>query len=908
MAEPLTYHDSPFADYLRETDTHEEPLLDPAPPAPSTSSEPHPPRSRTTLSPPATPSPHAERLKYALGTSALLSAQLSDALELYPPLAALTQQATVEGAQERKGKSKLEWPAGWDTRGQGWLDRDALGNAHAALKGLVAVVQRLSGGSGPSSGVAPVLSAPAPPSSRAGKGGKKDDGALKEVELFIRAAQELDLRIAKAMEALKVLDGIEDRLAPEQLGYSYSASPPRPLPRSSPPQPQRTARIPPSTFPDSPSPSPYRHTRLPPSPPNPLRLALSSTLSTLLHTLQSTTTQLEALLPPPSSPSPHPAFSPSSSQRQREKHRPLPSLSELNRHASLALQERAEIEKWETESATSGHSRAGSMQLDSARATAAPAPAAAAGAVDPFHPTESFFGGLERRPSNRSLSNYSSTPGGAGGGGGDATVKASTGRHRVRPSLGAVGAFGVGTAAGTGTGGASPLLREVSLKGGRRRPASMGGWIGAGELTPLELASLPGQDVELLEGGAALQEQWEDAHVLRRGVVWALIEVAETQGSGWEEAGRVVSELARKLRELAAGLRDAKGCEMAAGVDKDRRRRSRPASYYAAASLSTYPTSTSTSVLPASPIQSALARLNGVPLPGPSPSFESRGPNRPTHQPNFGPPSTADSPSTQALRALEAHHTALSLSLRQLQHKLHSILLEAKALSLSASGAPVEQLLTAHDSIREDLHALAEEWAQSRVVLRQALGVELKKPAKPAGFGLGLDADEPAGDAVSDELEPMDAPPEEEGAEFASLDEGEDDALLGPAGLAERQALVDAALSLSLAPPPGSESAEEKVFEAVAGQRDDGQKGEGGKLSREERIKRMREAREALAAGRAAAGGDAGMGQGGGQGAVEVQQRMVGELREVLRGLGRGRDGVGEGVAKVNKLDGGIIP
>ncbi|GAA5906404.1 hypothetical protein JCM5296_000447 [Sporobolomyces johnsonii] len=900
MAEPLTYHDSPFADYLRETNTHEEPLLDPAPPAPSTSSEPRPPRSRTTLSPPATPSPHAERLKYALGTSALLSAQLSDALELYPPLAALAQQGTVEGAQERKGKSKLEWPAGWDTRGQGWLDRDALGNAHAALKGLVAVVQRLSGGSGPASGAAPVLSAPAPPSSRANEGGKKDDGALKEVELFIRAAQELDLRIAKAMEALKVLDGIEDRLAPEQLGYSYSASPPRPLPRPSPPQPQRTARIPPSTFPDSPSPSPSRPTRLPPSPPNPLRLALSSALSTLLHTLQSTTTQLEALLPPPSAPSPHPAFSPSSSQHQREKHRPLPSLSELNRHASLALQERAEIEKWETESATSGHSRAGSMQLDSARSTTA----AATAAIDPFHPTESFFGGLERRPSNRSLSNYSSTP---GGGGGDATVKASTGRHRVRPSLGAVGAFGVGTAAGTG--GASPLLREVSLKGGRRRPASMGGWIGAGELVPLELSSLPiSQDAELLEA-RVLQEQWEDAHVLRRGVVWALIEVAETQGSGWDEAGRVVSELARKLRELAAGLRDAKGCEMAAGVDKDRRRRSRPASYYAAAS-STYPTSTSTSVLPASPIQSALARLNGVSLPGPSPSFDSRGPNRPTHQPNFGPPSTADSPSTQALRALEAHHTALSLSLRQLQHKLHSILLEAKALSLSASGAPVEQLLTAHDSIREDLHALAEEWAQSRVVLRQALGVELKKPAKQAGFGFGfgLDADEPAGDAVSDELEPMDPPPEEGAAEFASLDEGEDDPLGGPAGLAERQALLDAALSLSLAPPPGSEAAEEKVFEAVAGQRDDGQKGEGGKLSREERIKRMREAREALAAGRAAAGGDAGTGQGEGQGAVEVQQRMVGELREVLRGLGRGRDGVGaEGVAKVNKLEGGII-
>ncbi|GAA5920882.1 hypothetical protein JCM1841_002367 [Sporobolomyces salmonicolor] len=873
MAEPLAYQDSPFAEYLRETDTHEETLLDPAPPAPSTSFEPRPPRSRTT------PSPHAERLKYVLATSALLSVQLSDALELYPPLTTLTRQGTVDGTQQGKGKSKLEWPAGWDTRGQGWLDRDALGNAHAALKGLVAVVQRLSGGSGSSSGAALVLTAAAPPSVQDEKGGKKDNGALESVEVFVRAAQELDLRIAKAMEALEVLEGTEDRLAPGQLSCPSSASPPRPLPRTSSPQSQRIAGVLPPTFPDSPTPSPSRHTRLPPSPSSPLRLALFSTLSTLLHTLQSTTARLEALLPPLSALSANPAFSPSTPQRQQERHRPLPSLSELNRHASLALQDRAEIEKWETESATSGHSRPGSVQLDS--------PGAAA--VDPFHPTQSFFGGLERRPSNRSLSNYSTS-------GAEATIKASTGRHRVRPSLGAVGAFGVGTAAGAG--GASPLLREVSLRSGRRRPASMGGWIGGGELAALELMSLPSQGAELLEGGV-LQEYWEDAHVLRRGVVWALIEIAETQGSGWGEAGRVVSDLARKLRELAVGLREAKGCELAAAVGKDRRRRSRPASYYAAAS-STYPTSPSTSAVPASPIQFALARLNGVSLPGTSPSFDSRGPNRPTHQPNFGPPSTADSPSIQALRALEAHHTALAVSLRHLQHKLRSILLEAKALSLSASGAPVEQLLSAHDSIREDLTALAEEWAQSRVVLRRALGVELKKPTRTAGLGIDESSEEP-GDAVSDELEPMDAPPEEEedrGAEFASLDDGADDSLLGPAGLAERQALLDAALSLSLAPPPGSESAEEKVFEAVAGQRDAGQQGEGGKLTREERIKRMREAREALAAGRIAAGGDAGTDRGGGQGAVEVQQRMVGELREVLRGLGRGRDGEGKGVAK----------
>lgn len=145
----------------------------------------------------------SERIKYALATSALLSADLRDALQLYPPLDAPppppTVTRTVRGRRAAAFKATVEWPQGWQHAGS--LVDNAL-NAWSAL------VHSLSPTPTPQATTpsSPVQK-PTPPS-RPTRDRTAQEAATAAVNRFVAAAQLLDLQIAAALSAIKRLECI----------------------------------------------------------------------------------------------------------------------------------------------------------------------------------------------------------------------------------------------------------------------------------------------------------------------------------------------------------------------------------------------------------------------------------------------------------------------------------------------------------------------------------------------------------------------------------------------------------------------------------------------------------------------------------------------------------------------------
>lgn len=330
-------------------------------------------------------------------------------------------------------------------------------------------------------------------------------------------------------------------------------------------------------------------------------------------------------------------------------------------------------------------------------------------------------------------------------------------------------------------------------------------------------------------------------------------------------------------------------------------------------------------------VQSALARLSsgggsGLSAAPTSPSPVRRYP-RPSAPPpaafaNFAPSSSSSSHAIVAPASalsptaaeLQIHLSSLSLPLRALQAKLRlissdlpSVLSQPQPPFSPSHPTPVSaetaRLFATYDSLLPEIEALHSSFHNGRAALRVALGVDA--PPRPLLSEKKEEAEGeeelPAVHSPLDDSHPSAPPSPSLGAAYASLPTS---SCSPPTTLdedfASRQALLDAALSLSLLPPPTSDhghsdSQVERVFEAVAGpeRAEGGAAGGAGKLSREERIRRMKEAREALAVGRTSldggSGGRGGLGGvgGGGGGGVEGQQKLVGELREVLRELNR---------------------
>ncbi|GAA5907583.1 uncharacterized protein JCM6883_001824 [Sporobolomyces salmoneus] len=525
---------------------------------------------------------------------------------------------------------------------------------------------------------------------------------------------------------------------------------------------------------------------------------------------------------------------------------------------------RAEHQQWETGSTTSDTPALLSASLPSSSAPTWPPRhrnEPIENSVDPFHPTDTYFGGLERKSSTRSNASAPSD-------------RLPPTRHRLRPSVGTSGVFGVGTAAAAGP--ASPLLRGIERRS-RRRPASMGGWIESSAVIPLSpsLGSIrraervggkkeeEEEDQEELNVEADLRHAWETAHLSRKTFIWNLIATFEENNEGqrrWKEAETILVELAQGLDEITNRV------ERLSKIDRSK------SDHLKTISVN----------LPSTTHRQTRHNLTSAPS-SPSPRSAS---SPMIDQPNFAPPS-AIVPTAQALSEYETRHASIGQSLECLQGTFASIISKTRLLSpphQANSSTPhphqqrVEELLKLHDSVKEELQNIANEWAKSRIALRQAVGANLKSKTTSSDAAPSRVAEVQVKEEVDgveeDELDAEDAPPERD--LNASLDDGRP---IDDPDFSSRQAILDAALSSTTELGPGEDSTE-KIFEAVAGGRERRNPG-GSKLTREERVLRMKEARQALDAGKRAASTQ-------GRGGENIESQLVGELRRVLQGLGKG--------------------
>ncbi|GJN88977.1 hypothetical protein Rhopal_001948-T1 [Rhodotorula paludigena] len=846
-------------------------------------------------------------------------AKLGDALQLYPPLddlsrASLARPRATDAARtstSRKSRARAPkqaaavWGSGWETRGQGVLERGVLGSATAALGGLVGALAR---------GSKPATIDEGSEGEEEGEGAEQADkrneaGAptqlLGSVEGFIVSAQELDLRVANALSAIKELEciahglGLSDPLPPisriEARAYLSKRKPASPTSATMLSTPSRSPRIPsPLGLPSSASSSTPDDVSPPPLRAQALRRALASALSDALAALSTSTAALNALLPASS-----PLLQHSTATAASEStHAPSASLSELMRHDSRARQERDEL--------VAAAAAAASPVSSSASAAAATA------VLDPFHPTESTFGGIERRRAEPDA-------------GGDA------GEDDAAPGSPA----GPGARAGLG---AKPRRSQ--------RPLSLGGASG------LPAATSSPSDDDAADRDAterlllvSLQEQFDDLHALRRGVVWRVIEVvdhpadAATADEACGAAARALEQLGERLACAAQGVARAHASEFGespAATDpssavparehaapagggsegmqrttsaSEREKRRRSGLYGRGEEAAHVPPSSAAQWAPPPPPAAGGGGRTSAPSTPTAPPRSAAGLRRvpstsssaaPSSFANFAPPAggllasplsrsalTAASVGPGTDPALVALVQGMSLSLRAVQAKLRLVLADAGAGAAGADDKAREGAWRAWEGVGAEVRRLEAEWRGGEGVVRKALGLA-KEEARLEESAEVEHADQ-AGAAVL-EVEP-DA---RDGGELDDLNvKGAVDATLdasaSPAPAAaddERQALLDAALSLSLLPPADSPS-EEKVFEAVAGP-DRRAPSAADKLSRDERIRRMKEAREALALGRSSLespGKGASPGPGGG--GVDAQRNMVGELREVLKELNR---------------------
>lgn len=155
----------------------------------------------------------AETLKYTLATSSLLNPHLADALPLYPPPTTPKAEAKDASSTKKVANStpKMEWEPGWEHKGPDWWEQTLPSMLQGVLGSIlifvVAAIDLLSS------------SPPAAPSSTSSgqveePGGAKAekekvyDRVMASVTKFVEESQGLDLRIAKALTAIREVECI----------------------------------------------------------------------------------------------------------------------------------------------------------------------------------------------------------------------------------------------------------------------------------------------------------------------------------------------------------------------------------------------------------------------------------------------------------------------------------------------------------------------------------------------------------------------------------------------------------------------------------------------------------------------------------------------------------------------------
>lgn len=374
----------------------------------------------------------------------------------------------------------------------------------------------------------------------------------------------------------------------------------------------------------------------------------------------------------------------------------------------------------------------------------------------------------------------------------------------------------------------SPDTSSSPVSPARARPVSLTLW------------DLPA--VEEL-GIGELQRAWEEVHDARRGVLWKVIALADLgRGEGdWESLRRALGTLEAAFQHAGEEVRRGVEAEFGAGGGGTFSRSAKRASVRFDAVGRQNPPSRPLSLSAASPSFPPSPRRRPLSLSSPPTNFSLATPNPSLAAPNFAPPNPYPSTGpTAALESFEKRARTTTLALRTIAAKLHVVTADARAFLEEGGEEGVERLLKTHDSIRGELESLGREWEGGRVDLRAVVRRnKVRNEEEEEGTSL---------DSIEDVEEELRTPPREAFEYVDELPKEEE-----RAGAYVDEVLPDAGV--------------EQVFEAVAGSRREASS--GLKLSREERIKAIKEERRK--------GGVAG------DGGVRIEAGMVQELKDVLQ-------------------------
>lgn len=157
-------------------------------------------------------------LKYTLATSALLTNKLAAALPLYPALDdTRTPQkeptATLDDKAERvnevvTARKALEWGEEWDVRGHEWRDRSAGLNCWLVLCWVVLELYTHLRPLAPLPPAIPASSTLNTPIRDEGSTETLHKSVVQAMEEFVKTAQELDIRVARALRAIREIEVI----------------------------------------------------------------------------------------------------------------------------------------------------------------------------------------------------------------------------------------------------------------------------------------------------------------------------------------------------------------------------------------------------------------------------------------------------------------------------------------------------------------------------------------------------------------------------------------------------------------------------------------------------------------------------------------------------------------------------
>lgn len=147
---------------------------------------------------------YGERLKYTLATSSLLTPRLADALPAYPSLeekhVEAPSHAVSAAIQIARAKGAVaDWGTDWASRGQSWRDRGFLGNLHFA-RSAVNLVRAAN------HAAHPMHSGTERGSSIQSASFPCADTTTAAAENFIKVAQQVDIRISRALGGIKEIE------------------------------------------------------------------------------------------------------------------------------------------------------------------------------------------------------------------------------------------------------------------------------------------------------------------------------------------------------------------------------------------------------------------------------------------------------------------------------------------------------------------------------------------------------------------------------------------------------------------------------------------------------------------------------------------------------------------------------